>query len=630
MGHKKSLDEFNEVEFIAHVLDDVRRLHSEVYTPREARLDYRKVKDRVSREGISFLTKALPRLGKALDVALSGDLPLDCTGFRKIPGTQIPKFLGKLFEKVFAPDGRVLPMPCAGCIASLREVLYLFYKYELPYSKTDEQKVIDQFVKTDQELSEVSDRLRQYAFSADAGIPISRSLNDPVLGTVIVKARERLSRVFRDFDPADIVPSHGPGAVSTRERYGDKYEFRTISARITDRYPVDAYFFASVGHLCDRYHDVQSLAVDENFARVVLVPKDSRGPRLISCEPLEFQWIQQGLSRAIVDHVESHPATRWYVHFTDQRPNQIGALHGSKTGRYATLDLKEASDRVSVGLVHLLFPAHLWASLEACRTLATVLPNGSIHVLNKFAPMGSALCFPVMALTIWAILSAGAPDADTEDGILVYGDDVIVPTAYAEYAIKLLESVGLLVNRSKSFTRGFFRESCGVDAFRGIDCTPVRLRTVWSSSRCPHAYESWISYANSFHRRQYYASYWYIADRLCQIYREIPEKRSLKDETLGLAIVPQHYRPKRKRWNPKLQRAEEYVWTVRPTRIVQDIDGWSKLLRWFTEARKAEPDPDRVFEECRSASKTDLFRDVRFDVRLYTERDSNKLLKRWR
>jgi hypothetical protein len=42
--------------------------------------------------------------------------------------------------------------------------------------------------------------------------------------------------------------------------------------------------------------------------------------------------------------------------------------------------------------------------------------------------------------------------------------------------------MGLVPNPSKTFRRGFFRESCGVDAFKGVDVTPHRLRKIDAST----------------------------------------------------------------------------------------------------------------------------------------------------
>lgn len=629
MDQNKSLD---YLKVVATLLIDVQSIHSEVYTPRECRLDQRKLADRCSREGISFLTKALPRLCKQFDIALQGKVPFNSTGFRKKTGSQLPKFLGALFERVFTPDGWVLPTPCVRSIESIRQVLLPLGKLELPYEQDQEQEVIDQFERTDDELLDVSLRLSHLASSVDCTtIPSRIQFNWYGKDRIIKRARKRLSRLFRGFDERDITPSHGPGAVSTRERYEGKYRFSNISPRIAETYPIDAYFYASLGHVCDNYQSISALTGDESPARVVLVPKDSRGPRLISCEPLDFQWVQQGLSRAIVKRVESHPLTRWNVNFTNQRPNQLGALLGSLNGKYSTLDLKEASDRISVGLVHLLFPEPLLTALMNCRSLSTELPGGKIRTLNKYAPMGSALCFPVLALCIWSILSAAAPDAYTRERILVYGDDVIVPTAFASDAIEHLESFGLLINRDKSCTSGFFRESCGTDAYAGVEVTPVRLRTVWSSTRCPHVYASYIAYSNALYAKRYFNTYEYITQHLFKVYGSIPEKGSVSTD-LSLIEVPASNRPKNKRVNKNLQRLEFKVWDLESVKYDCEIEGWLMLLRFFTEGQKP---PSRNLDsnwrpQMQPDTEMDLGITQPFAVRTYTKRKTVKLVSRWR
>lgn len=636
MDVNKSLD---EVKFIAHFLSDVQLLHNEVYSLRDAKLDARKVSSRTTQEGLGFITKTLPRLGKAFDRALSGEVSLDSTGFRKIPGSQIPRFLGSLFQRVFTLDGWVLPTPCVACIATIRQALYWFYKYELPYERDQEQEVIDSFKKAEDEILDLSLRFSQYAKSA-GDPPCSTAFMGVSAERVITRARTLLARLFSSsksapaFDHRDIVPSHGPGAVSTKEQLDGKWTFRTVSPRITETYPLDEYFFSSLGHVSDRYDELQAIKISESSARVCLVPKDSRGPRLISCESLDFQWIQQGLSRAIVKRVESHPLTRWNVNFTNQQPNQFGALLGSKTGRYATLDLKEASDRVSVGLVQMLFPEPVLTALMNCRSLSTELPGGEIITLNKYAPMGSALCFPVLALTVWAILSAGARDANTRESILVYGDDVIVPTAYAANAIELLEAFGLKVNRAKSCTSGFFRESCGTDAYKGVNVTPVRIRTVWSSHRCPHVYTSWIAYANSLYNKRYFNLYKYVTDALFSVYGEIPATDSSRGVP-ALIEVPDDKLPKYRRVNHALQRLEYKVWDVRSLTVSREIDGWKMLLRFFTEGqRPLSLDRKSNCELSRSRANNALTESAAstaaFSVRQYTKRKTLKLVKRWR
>lgn len=635
----KSLDSC--LAILRTLLLDVQDAHGEVFTSRACRLTYGKVVRRALAEGMGFLTKTLPRLGKAFDKAISGGAPLDASvlGFATKPGSQLPRFLGELFERVLQPNGVLLERPCAQCVRTIRQVLYLFYKYELPYSDEQEQQVVQSFQKAEEDLSTlhpVFQTLERHV--ADRATNRRRTpFEDASTVNIAREARILLAQLLANFDPLDIHPRHGPGAVATKQRLWSKYLWTNVASRITDVYPFDAYFMASMGHVCDRVDAIGQVTQLDLPARVILVPKDSRGPRLISEEPVDFQWIQQGLGKAIVEYVESgrHPEQGFSVrglaadsiHFTCQALNRIAALHGSATGKYVTLDLKEASDRVSLDLVRLLFPEHLYRYLEACRSSSTVLPDGGILTLNKYAPMGSCLCFPILALTIWAILAAGAPDADTRDSILVYGDDVIVPKHYAPNAISYLESFGLSVNRDKSCMGGLFRESCGMDAFQGVEVTPVRLRTVWHASPSPDVYSSWIAYANSMFDRRYFRVYEKIVEMLHSIYGAIPSD-DMHLACPSLRSTSEAMRPKRRRVNKSLQKLEYYVRTLTSPVIRKSIDGWSMLLRFFAEAGTDSPlgPPTEPWSNAACSLNCE---NARFSVSEYTDRRSAKLVWRW-
>lgn len=639
----KSLDVIKNI--IAALLHDASMTVVDAFSIRSLKLTLNKVNKRLDQEGIGFLTKTLPRLGKALDKALSGQEPLDSAklGFKTLPNSKLPKLFGELFVKVLDHNGVTLNDPCVTSVRVLRQLTLLFYKYELPYTEEQEQQVISRFKNTEGDLID----LKPFLNFVDRGLRDSNQnwSEFPEKGNQAVviarKARDLLSRLFLHFDPLDILPRHGPGAVATRQQPWSKYVWNNVSSRITEVYPFDEYFCSSLGHICDTYDSFNAIGEADLPARVVLVPKDSRGPRLISCEPVDFQWVQQGLMRAIIELVESHYLTKNNVHFTDQEPNRRAALAGSirvwhypdgslrdplVSGKYATLDLNEASDRVSLDLVRLLFPPHVFTYLEACRSSSTELPGGEIFPLNKFAPMGSALCFPVLALTVWAILTAGAPNADTRERILVYGDDVIVPAAQAASAIEQLELFGLKVNRDKSCISGFFRESCGMDAFSGQDVTPVRFRTVWSSSRSPDVYTSWIAYANSCYDRRYYHTYNYIVSELQAIYGFIPDE-SMHLACPSLRLVTDPVRSPRQRVNKDLQKVQFHVWDVRSPKVIRVLDGWAMLLRYFTEGTSS---PLKYPFEPQVQAFDHIYDRPAFSVSSYTQRRASILARCWR
>jgi len=627
MAPRKSLD---DSKLIAALLHDVHKRHGLVFNTRSHRLTTQVVERRIRTEGLGFLTKTLPRLAKTLDKCLGGTIKMNATelGFAAYPGCEFPRFLGEFFKLIYQPDGTLLPSPCAISISVIRQICLVYYKYELPYTDEQEQQVVQKFKETEDDLSTRSTFFKELEESLELITSTRRKKAFSSIATVDVlrEAKILLSRLFSSFDPKDIYPRHGPGAVATKQKLWGKYQWSNVSANITKHYPLDEYFYSSLSHVCDDLDSFSMIRDEDLPARVILVPKDSRGPRLISCEPVDYQWVQQGLGRAIVELVEKHPLTRWNVFFTDQGPNRMGALLGSLTGRHVTLDLNEASDRVHLDLVRLLFPSHVYTYLEACRSSATELPDGEVIKLNKFAPMGSCLCFPILALTIWAILTASAPDAYTRESILVYGDDVIVTKANALNAINQLESFGLKVNRDKSCTSGFFRESCGMDAFKDVNVTPVRLRTVWSSTPSPEAYSSWISYANSFYDKQYYSTYDFIVGELNRLYGSIP------DEDMHLACpslrdVPDTARPKSRRWNKNLQKFEYHVYDLKSPSVNHTMSGWSMLLRYFSESvgRPQSYADDNQYQGFRP-----LEVHPPFSVSQYTNRRASMLVRRWR
>jgi hypothetical protein len=62
-------------------------------------------------------------------------------------------------------------------------------------------------------------------------------------------------------------------------------------------------------------------------------------------------------------------------------------------------------------------------------------------------------------------------------GTVVFGDDIEQETEFIKNTMVSLEMCNLKVNVGKSFVRGYFRESCGMDAFGGHDITPVKQRS---------------------------------------------------------------------------------------------------------------------------------------------------------
>lgn len=590
---------------------DVAESYVSPAAKQESRRDIAVMRRRVSEEGISFLTKCLPKLAKELDRALSQGTKFAPRGFVTKPRSTIPKFLGWLFELVFASDGSELSNSDPRAVRDLRQILYFLYKLEVPYTSDQEVKLLDSFKHT------------------DSGLP-DQIADD----TVLLHARNFISSVFGSFDPSDIVPKHGPGAVATGEKNHEKHRFSRLYSAIERVYPFTEYYVYSLDHLVVEPEYLARLQVFEaGTAKVVLVPKDSRGPRIISCEPLEYQWIQGGLGGAIKSHLEVHPLTRGHVNFTDQTINGHFALEGSKGKPWVTLDMKEASDRVSCALVAKLFGSlgPLLDALMATRTPCTRLPNGDVVTMKKFAPMGSNLCFPIESIVFMALGVGVLVDAwlkahplsvfphqqarvysdllrRMSRRLFVYGDDIIARREDYALLLEYFPKVGLMFNTDKCCTQGSFRESCGVDAYKGINVTPLRLKRLWMygrNSQTPETYCSYTAFSNAAYERGLHR----VASLVSEAVEHdlgplpvLPERPKLDShcptERYIVKSNPDDYgaicwvrpyscvrsstRPKHLRFNSDLQRREVRLLQAVPQRIVVDSDDWSMVLRRFS------------------------------------------------
>ncbi|DAD52716.1 TPA_asm: RNA-directed RNA polymerase [ssRNA phage SRR7976310_14] len=583
----------------------------------EIERDIVEIRRRVHHEGLSFLTKTLPRLGKSVDLALGSGSKLQYQGFKKAHGTELPRFSRTLFSLLFCSDGTpwvylesVEPQslcanevggpfgpgpregiyPCREtmimALKALRQVCFCFYKLKLPYTHDQEEKVITDFIQADADLSGIED-----SFQAEEAT---------------LKVASRLvHRVLANARPESGIPRHGPGAVATGEAIHQKHQFSRYYTRLAAVFSYDDWFFYNQSHICDSYKELQSFEeLEYGTAKVVLVPKDSRGPRLISCEPLEYQWVQQALKSVLVQTLESHRLTKGYVNFTDQEVNRRLALEGSTPPfRWVTLDMKEASDRVSLSLVKRLFPARWYEALYASRTPQTKLPCGKIMPMNKFAPMGSAVCFPVEALVFWALSVAtlitkrNLPLRQAVTKVYVYGDDIIVRQEDHLSIVDSLPKFGLMLNKGKCCTAGPFKESCGMDAFFGHPVTPLRISSVWSQRRSPSTLASYVAFSNAAWERGWYAVCHYLDTKIQEIWRSKIPVVSDRNPGVIAFIRPDLWvktlNPRvRTRWNIHLQRAEIEGITLRPKLIQAEDDGWELLLRRETE--KLHPQVGRL------------------------------------
>lgn len=367
---------------------------------------------------------------------------------------EVPEWLIPLWSKFRLTDEPVL-------LRALRQVCLFYYKTQ--YDPTDEQ---------------LKEAQASFCYTEDS-VGVCNRIFDPTQASLTLKsARAIISRVIARCDWTNLETSHGPGAVYPHLAMCDKSRFRYIRPDLEEVYPFDRYFALLPNYWDRAYSGLEEY--DETVAdcHLIAVPKDRRGPRLICVHNHQLIWLQQG-QRRVLEHAISQSQAGPFINFKDQSVNANLALESSASREYCTLDLKEASDRLSCALVRFLFGEYVWKYISATRAKTVQLLDSRVVTLQKFAPMGNCITFPVQSIIFWALCRASIIakfGSNANLNCFVFGDDIIVPTFAFEVVTECLTSVGLLINRDKSFSAGFFRESCGMDAYRGVQVTPHRLK----------------------------------------------------------------------------------------------------------------------------------------------------------
>lgn len=139
---------------------------------------------------------------------------------------------------------------------------------------------------------------------------------------------------------------------------------------------------------------------------------------------------------------------------------QIHKALVSNVDKFATEDMKNASDGISLELVRFLLPKRIFNLIGACRAPMTLGLDDQYHVVKKVSSMGNGFTFELMSLILLALCKTYAQAS------FVYGDDIIIPIEHSESLRSDLTRAGFTVNTEKSFNEGPFRESCGANYHR--------------------------------------------------------------------------------------------------------------------------------------------------------------------
>jgi len=568
----------------------------------------------VDSRGIHVFVVDLPAVGKHLDRCLStGSYTTSglCLTRQVSDSVRVPRFLRDLYLQIFDESGNLKEDCNVECVLFLRQILYCAKKATLDCNDQNILDEVQEFLVIDSQLPEPeevweadvpTDAEMSSAFTgfSDSALIRDRLGCDPtgLLSTFLVNldlVSGFISAELGPYRPEDWRFRHGPGAVSERTGSVNKYQFVNWSERLESVYPLADYGFHNHSAWIDWVRDGKGIGSHDPMSRLVAVPKSFLKPRLIAAEPTEHQWCQQNCWHYFCERVK-HTWIGDFVRFRDQSKNQRMALEGSGNDRLATVDLSAASDRVTCHVVGNLFRSNI-GLLQALRASRTRYLHQQINRevdelvrLRKFSTMGSACTFPVESLVFLAVAIASCLTVRTmrvtagniaslSGEVTVFGDDIIVPSDCRVVFERALEVLYFKVNDSKTFWTGKFRESCGVDAFAGVNVTPAYWRS--PSDAKPESIASTVEVANNFYKKFMLHTASYLASTVQKA--DMPTV-AVDSGVLGFqSRLGPHLKPLRRRWNRSLQREEVLVTGISARVTKTAIHDDSALLQYFTE-----------------------------------------------
>nr|QDH91472.1 MAG: RNA-dependent RNA polymerase [Leviviridae sp.] len=436
-----------------------------------------------------------------------------------------------------------------------------------------------------------------------AGFPFSK-LEDQRLLNRVQNVADLIIERFRTYDPllfseeceesfGAIGFKHGPGAVAERLRGWNKSSFPNWSAKLDAVFP-----FEQVGKTANS--DVARPLNHEVPSRLIGVPKTAKGPRLIAAESVSHQWCQQ-LTWQFLQGECHRLFGDDFLTFRDQSHSGNMAIQASKDRKLATVDLSDASDRLSCWTVERMFrkSPSLLVALHAARTRYLrdeVSEKMDFLLLRKFASQGTATTFPIMSLTMLFIALGCTLDGEVtwkkimacRNQVRVFGDDIILPSHGYARLLRVMELLQLKINMAKSYVNGGFRESCGVDGYDGYDVTPVKPQKIVADG--PASCQAVVDISNNLFNK----GYWHASTACVHLLPPRVQRglRMVDRNDAGLSGLYSHSGGNEshlsKRWNSSLHRWEVRTWSSSERKTTRPREGYATLLDFLSNKHSHE------------------------------------------
>jgi hypothetical protein len=625
----------SQTSALLHVMQGIRKdIQASYPAMKGLGLDFERLALYCQTRGIGVFTLDLPVLDALLLQGLeTGRLVLNGPFTRTVSKrVKVPRLFSGLWLRVFDRDACLRQDVDVSAIFFLRQLCCLGKKLAMECSPLRIQSAVENYHVIEQRLRNPSlgwdyDTLGECQHSADRHLGdhlrvtrvhdlfwtaqmraesgrVSEILRDKRLLDQCQQVADLIAGSFSFFEPVTYSESldrvgrgigfkHGLGAVSERYKNWEKSEFKSWPDKLEDWFPYD-YCGKSAGSPLERpsHH--------EKASRLICVPKTAKGPRLIASEPASHMWCQQLIRQFLVDELKTLFGED-FICFQKQQLSGDLVLDASRDRKLATVDLSDASDRLSCWTVERIFrrsPSVL-SGLHAARTRYLrddISRDRSFLKLKKFASQGTATTFPVQSI-VFLCLALGAciqgkvsmqKILRLSSQVRVYGDDIIIPTHGYERLVRIMDLLELKVNIAKSYVNGHFRESCGVDGYMGYDVTPVKPKTLVVDS--PASCQAVIDTCNNlFNKGLWHASEHLRSHIPARIQRGIrivgPHDAGYSGLSSYSGGDESHLKT---RWNQSLHRYEVRVWSISDRPHKRERGDFPALLDFFASIHSHE------------------------------------------
>lgn len=516
---------------------------------------------------------------------ISGKRLLCPQGLTTTTKSVLPDLLNPVLSLFFNKEGDPIDFTSSSEVDHLGSIFFLYRQWSLAFSKaTDIPPDVDTHILQREFVDRMLYAPRTYFSPSDTTyrcdvVPIAHAL----LRVLFTDFNGRIHPSLEQFS-SDPFGRHGPGAVTDGSTGRQKWSL-IPSSRVGREF----FLTASGTVQCPTENSLE----ETDMSRLTMVPKDLAKNRLICVEPKEMMFAQQGLRSVVEDIIKRSPFTRTAIQLDNQSYNFVL----SKKDGYATIDLSDASDLLSLSTCRLLFPREVFKLVTRFRSSRIQLLDGEVlPAYRAMATMGNALCFPIESVAFWAI-SLGAILAEeirlrtyrsTQEVLWVinhnpkplirryrlgvFGDDIVVKDIYFDAVCEALEAAGLRVNHSKSCAHHTpIREACGSFWWAGTDIRVTRFRFALSPNTL-----SFISVAeqlcdlvgNGFNA---------VADKMFSLLTDVhPLPRS------SLVSIQEGIKGGWIRYNESLQRLEARLPRLTQGRKFSKLDGQRGLYAHFT------------------------------------------------